>query len=156
MWLEGHRVLHKSMWTIKSTSYTCSSNGIPADSKDWAKTSLYCNYPIVSPGCSLLGSSPPPPLTRGLCLAPAGMSSCTHTWSSAHWEPCWTACTCTPSLWWRCMKTHTSTHIKNLVAPTETRTEQLSSAENRKIFSEDSQHHWSYSPAVPVPSKSNH
>ena len=75
--------------------------------------------PVVLPGCSLLGSFPLPPLTRGPSLAPAGMSSCTHTWSSARWEPCWTACTCTPNLWWICTNTQTSTRVRNLFLPTE-------------------------------------
>lgn len=88
---------------------------VPVDSQHWSTTSLHSKVswrPIFLPGCSLLGSFPLPPLTRGPCLAPAGMSSCTHTWSSAHWGPCWTACTCTPNLWWICMNTHRGTRIK--------------------------------------------
>lgn len=109
MWLDGYSALQKSMCTIKTT-YSWSSKDIPADSKDGAIRSLHSNvswYLSVLPGCSLQGSFPLPPPTRGLCLAPEGMSSYTHTWSSAHWEPCWTACTCTPNLSWICMKTHT-------------------------------------------------
>lgn len=109
MWLDGYSTLQQSMYTIKTT-YSWSSKDIPADSKDGAIRSLHSNvswYLSVLPGCSLQGSFPLPPLTRGLCLAPEGMSSYTHTWSSARWEPCWTACTCTPNLSRICMKTHT-------------------------------------------------
>lgn len=90
-----------------SLSHSLGGYSVPQQSTCTIRTAW---YPIFLPGCSLLGSFPLPPLTRGPCLAPAGMSSCTHTWSSAHWGPCWTACTCTPNLRWTCMNTHRHTY----------------------------------------------